>query len=56
VLDLGGAIQVGSAGATLDLELQNVFNTKYPEIRASGFINPGSPRSLRAAIRFADQP
>lgn len=56
VLDLGGSIQVGSAGAMLDLELQNVFNTKYPEIRASGFINPGSPRTLRAAIRFADQP
>ncbi|HZA97988.1 MAG TPA: TonB-dependent receptor [Gemmatimonadales bacterium] len=56
VLDLGGSVQIGSAGTTLDLELQNVFDTKYPEIRASGFINPGSPRSLRAAIRFADQP
>lgn len=56
VLDLGGSIQVGSAGTTLDLELQNVFDTKYPEIRASGFINPGSPRTLRAGIRFADQP
>jgi outer membrane receptor for ferric coprogen and ferric-rhodotorulic acid len=40
----------------LDLELQNVFDAKYPEIRASGFINPGAPRTLRAAIRFADQP
>jgi outer membrane receptor protein involved in Fe transport len=56
VLDLGGSIQIGSAGTMLDLELQNVFDTKYPEIRASGFINPGSPRTLRAAIRFADQP
>jgi hypothetical protein len=56
VLDLGGSIQIGSAGTMLDLELQNVFNSKYPEIRASGFINPGSPRTLRAAIRFADQP
>jgi outer membrane receptor protein involved in Fe transport len=55
-LDLGGSVQLGSAGATLDLELQNVFDTKYPEIRASGFINPGSPRTLRAAVRFADQP
>ncbi|HEX6434218.1 MAG TPA: TonB-dependent receptor [Gemmatimonadales bacterium] len=56
VLDLGGSIQMGSAGTTLDLELQNVFDNKYPEIRASGFINPGSPRTLRAGIRFADQP
>jgi outer membrane receptor protein involved in Fe transport len=56
VLDLGGSIQLGSAGTTLDLELENVLDTKYPEIRASGFINPGSPRTLRAAVRFADQP
>ena len=56
VVDFGGSIQVGSAGTTLDLELQNVFDTKYPEIRASGFINPGSPRTLRAAIRLGDQP
>jgi outer membrane receptor protein involved in Fe transport len=56
VLDIGGSVQIGSGRAALDLELQNVFDTKYPEIRASGFINPGSPRTLRAAIRFADQP
>jgi len=55
VLDFGGSVRVSAAGATVDLELQNVFDTKYPEIRASGFINPGSPRTLRAAIRFADQ-
>jgi outer membrane receptor for ferric coprogen and ferric-rhodotorulic acid len=36
------------------LELQNIFDTRYPEIRASGFINPGAPRTLRAALRFAD--
>ena len=41
-------------GAVLDLELQNIFSTKYPEIRSSGFINPGAPRTLRAALRFAD--
>ena len=56
MLDLSGSVQVGSAGATLELELQNVFDTKYPEIRASGYINPGSPRTLRVAIHFADQP
>jgi outer membrane receptor protein involved in Fe transport len=55
VLDLGTSIQVAPLGAALDLELENVFDTKYPEIRASGFINPGAPRTLRAALRFADR-
>lgn len=54
VLDVGADIELGRFGATLDLELQNVLDTNYPEIRASGFINPGGPRTLRAAVRFAD--
>jgi outer membrane receptor protein involved in Fe transport len=54
VLDAGASLRIAPAGAVLDLELQNVFDTKYPEIRASGFINPGTPRTLRAALRFAD--
>jgi outer membrane receptor for ferric coprogen and ferric-rhodotorulic acid len=56
VLDAGTSVQVAPLGAVVDLELQNLFDTKYPEIRASGFINPGAPRTLRAAIRFADRP
>jgi outer membrane receptor protein involved in Fe transport len=55
VLDAGASLQITPLGAMLDLELQNVFDTKYPEIRASGFINPGTPRTLRAAVRFADR-
>jgi hypothetical protein len=54
VIDLGTSVQVPGLGAVADLELQNVFDTKYPEIRASGFINPGAPRTLRAALRFAE--
>jgi outer membrane receptor protein involved in Fe transport len=54
VLDAGTTIGLAPLGAVLDLELQNVFDAKYPEIRASGFINPGAPRTLRAALRFAD--
>jgi TonB-dependent receptor-like protein len=53
-LDAGASLQFARLGAVLDVELQNVFDTKYPEIRASGFINPGTPRTLRAALRFAD--
>lgn len=51
VADVGASITL-SGRATLDVELQNVLDSKYPEIRASGFLNPGSPRTLRAAIRF----
>jgi hypothetical protein len=54
VIDLGTSIRVPGLGAVADLELQNVLDSKYPEIRASGFINPGAPRTLRAALRFAD--
>jgi hypothetical protein len=54
VLDAGTTLEIAPLGAVLDLELQNVLDTKYPEIRASGFINPGAPRTLRAALRFAD--
>jgi outer membrane receptor protein involved in Fe transport len=54
VLDAGTSLEIAPLGAVVDLELQNVFDTKYPEIRASGFINPGTPRTLRAALRFAD--
>jgi outer membrane receptor protein involved in Fe transport len=56
VIDVGTSIAVPGIGATADLELQNVLGAKYPEIRASGFINPGTPRTLRAALRFADNP
>jgi outer membrane receptor for ferric coprogen and ferric-rhodotorulic acid len=55
IADLGASIQVGGFG-TLDLDLQNVINSKYPEIRASGFINPGAPRTLRAALRLPVTP
>jgi len=54
VFDAGASLHVPQLGAVLDLELQNIFSAKYPEIRASGFINPGAPRTLRAALRFAD--
>ncbi|HZI73034.1 MAG TPA: TonB-dependent receptor, partial [Gemmatimonadales bacterium] len=54
VVDLGTSVELPGFGAVADLELQNVFDAKYPEIRASGFINPGAPRTLRAALRFTD--
>jgi outer membrane receptor protein involved in Fe transport len=56
VVDLGTSVQVSPLRAVLDLELQNVLDARYPEIRASGFLNPGAPRTLRAAFRFAERP
>lgn len=52
VLDLGAVVPLPLARTSLDLELENLFNATYPEVRSSGFINPGTRRSLRAAIRF----
>jgi outer membrane receptor protein involved in Fe transport len=56
VLDLGSSLRLAPLGAVLDLELQNTLDARYPEIRASEFINPGAPRTLRAALRFDEQP
>ena len=56
VVDLGGSIRLAPLGGVLDLELQNLLDAKYPETRASGFLNPGTPRTLRAALRFAERP
>jgi hypothetical protein len=33
-----------------------VLDSKYPEVRASNFLNPGAPRTLRAALRFGGTP
>jgi outer membrane receptor protein involved in Fe transport len=56
VVDLGTSLRLAPLGGVLDLELQNLLDAKYPEIRASGFLNPGAPRTLRAALRFAERP
>ena len=51
IADLGASIGIRHWG-TFDIELQNLFGARYPEIRASGFINPGEPRTLRASLRL----
>jgi len=50
VVDLGGSLAVGPL-TRIDVDLLNVFDTQYPEIRASGYINPGAPRSLLVSLR-----
>lgn len=51
VLDAGASIPLGRR-LVLDAELQNALGIRYSELRASGFVTPGAPRSLRAALRF----
>jgi hypothetical protein len=51
VVDLGASLPVTHL-LTADLSLQNVFDRAYPEIRASGYINPGMPRTLRFALNW----
>ncbi|MBA2565009.1 MAG: TonB-dependent receptor [Gemmatimonadetes bacterium] len=51
ILDLAAGLELGR-GARLELELQNALGARYPELRASGFVTPGDPRTLRAALRL----
>jgi outer membrane receptor protein involved in Fe transport len=51
VLDVGASIPLGRR-LVLDAELQNALGIRYAELRASGFVTPGAPRSLRASLRF----
>ena len=39
------------AAPTVHHAVQELIS-RYPELRASGYLNPGAPRSLRAAMRF----
>jgi outer membrane receptor protein involved in Fe transport len=55
VLDLGVSWAIGD-GRTVDVEVGNLFDVRYVELRSAGFVTPGEPRALRARIRLADLP
>jgi hypothetical protein len=55
LVDLGATVRLAREGPSLDLDLLNVLNSKYPELRASGFLNPGAPRALRMALRLGHE-
>jgi hypothetical protein len=55
VVDVGASLALTRFGGALDVDLLNLLDTRYPELRASGFINPGAPFTLRAAFRLGDQ-
>jgi TonB-dependent Receptor Plug Domain/TonB dependent receptor len=55
VVDVGASFALTRFGGALDVDLLNLLDTRYPELRASGFINPGAPFTLRAAFRLGDR-
>jgi outer membrane receptor protein involved in Fe transport len=55
LVDLGATVRLSRTGPSLDLDLLNLLDTKYPELRASGFLNPGVPRVLRMALRLGHE-
>jgi len=52
VLDIGAQFPLSHRGPIIDVAVQNVTSTKFPEIRSSGFINPGAPVVVRVAVSF----
>jgi len=51
ILDAGASVGVGPT-TSIDVDLLNLLDAKYPELRASGYINPGAPRSLLVSVRL----
>lgn len=51
LLDAGLTVELPGLPGAVDADLLNLLNTRYPELRASGYINPGLPRTLRLAFR-----
>lgn len=52
LVDLDGSVHLRGEDLVLDWELENLLDTKYPEVRSSGYLNPGTPRTVRVALRF----
>ncbi|MGE0443100.1 MAG: TonB-dependent receptor [Gemmatimonadales bacterium] len=52
VLDLGLSYRI-RPGLELDLDLENLTDTRYVELRSSGFVTPGPPRALRTQLRWS---
>lgn len=47
---LTGSVRLGKA--TLQLGIRNLFDRKYPELRAGGFVSPGLPRTIYTTLRY----
>jgi outer membrane receptor protein involved in Fe transport len=56
LFDAGVSLRLSWLGGTLDADLLNLADSRYPEIRASGYINPGRPRTVRIGFRSGVAP
>jgi outer membrane receptor protein involved in Fe transport len=52
-LDASIAYPIGDT-LRLDLEVRNLFDRVYPETRSSGYVSPGTPRSIAIALNLAE--
>jgi hypothetical protein len=43
-------------GVRVEMELRNVLNRVYPEMRSSGYVSPGSPRTISLTLQVSEQP
>lgn len=51
LLDLGVAFPIRGR-FLVDLEVRNVLDKVYPEMRSSGYVNPGAPRSIGLTVHY----
>jgi hypothetical protein len=51
VLDLGLSLPEWN-GVVVELEVENVLDEVYAEMRASGLVNPGAPRMLGITLNY----
>jgi outer membrane receptor protein involved in Fe transport len=51
VFDLGITFPLRD-GLLLDLEVRNVLDKVYPEMRSSGYVSPGTPRSFGMTLQY----
>ncbi len=52
VADLGVSYDLGE-GREFNIELLNLTDQRYVELRSAGYVTPGAPRSLRAQVRWS---
>lgn len=50
IVYLTGGVRIG--GVLLDLGVRNLFDKRYPELRAGGFVSPGQPRSVYGTAHY----
>jgi outer membrane receptor protein involved in Fe transport len=55
VMDLGASVDLGR-GRALDVEVTNLLDIRFVELRSAGFVTPGVPRAIRLQLRWSDLP